>query len=35
MYNDSDLNIDWGNITPLLSEKDKEAPVFSTFKSPF
>jgi dTDP-4-dehydrorhamnose 3,5-epimerase len=35
LWNDVDLNIDWGNITPLLSEKDKEAPVFSTFKSPF
>ncbi|MCB9360881.1 MAG: dTDP-4-dehydrorhamnose 3,5-epimerase [Flavobacteriales bacterium] len=35
LWNDADLNIDWGNVSPLLSEKDKEAPVFSSFDSPF
>lgn len=35
LWNDADLNIDWGNTSPLLSEKDKEAPLFLSFDSPF
>jgi dTDP-4-dehydrorhamnose 3,5-epimerase len=35
LWNDADLNINWGDVTPLLSAKDKEAPVFSSFDSPF
>ena len=27
-WNDPELNIDWGNQSPLLSEKDKLAPLF-------
>lgn len=37
LWNDKDLNIDWG-IDPsevILSEKDKQLPVFKDFKSPF
>ena len=34
-WNDPDLNIDWGIAEPLLSEKDKEAPLFKDFISPF
>ena len=29
------LNIDWGVNSPVLSEKDLEAPLFSEFESPF
>jgi dTDP-4-dehydrorhamnose 3,5-epimerase len=35
LWNDADLNINWGDVTPLLSEKDKEAPAFSSFNTPF
>jgi dTDP-4-dehydrorhamnose 3,5-epimerase len=35
LWSDVDLNINWGNVRPLLSEKDKNAPVFSSFDSPF
>jgi len=35
LWNDSDLNINWGVTDPILSEKDKESPLFSSFKSPF
>lgn len=36
VWNDPDLNIDWGNgIQPLLSEKDKGGPNFKNFVSPF
>ena len=36
LWNDSDLNIDWGNdIQPILSEKDKTGPLFKDFVSPF
>jgi dTDP-4-dehydrorhamnose 3,5-epimerase len=36
LWNDPDLNIDWGGITnPILSEKDKVAPLFKDFVSPF
>lgn len=35
-WNDPDLNIDWGGIeNPVLSQKDKEAPLFKDFFSPF
>lgn len=34
-WNDPTLNIDWGVAEPLLSEKDKIAPLFDSFKSPF
>ncbi len=32
---DPELNIDWGIADPLVSEKDKVAPLFRDFKSPF
>lgn len=35
MYNDIDLNIDWGTQNPLLSEKDKDYTPFRDFVSPF
>ena len=34
-WNDPDLNIDWGSDTPMLSEKDQEAPFLRDFKSSF
>jgi dTDP-4-dehydrorhamnose 3,5-epimerase len=34
-WNDPDLNIDWGIAEPLLSDKDREAPLFRDFISPF
>jgi dTDP-4-dehydrorhamnose 3,5-epimerase len=34
-WNDPDLNIDWGNASPLLSEKDQISPLFKDFVSPF
>jgi dTDP-4-dehydrorhamnose 3,5-epimerase len=35
-WNDPDLAIDWGEIeNPILSDKDKEAPFFRDFESPF
>ena len=35
-WNDPDLNIDWGsNLQPILSDKDKRAPLFADFKSPY
>ncbi|HMM11580.1 MAG TPA: dTDP-4-dehydrorhamnose 3,5-epimerase [Bacteroidales bacterium] len=34
-WNDPDLNIDWGIVDPLLSDKDREAPLFRDFVSPF
>lgn len=34
-WNDPDLNIDWGLIDPILSEKDKISPLFKDFTSPF
>ncbi len=34
-WDDPDLNIDWGIKNPILSEKDKVAPLFKDFDSPF
>jgi dTDP-4-dehydrorhamnose 3,5-epimerase len=34
-WNDADLTIDWGIENPMISEKDKEAPLFKDFVSPF
>lgn len=34
-WNDATLNIDWGIQNPLLSDKDKIAPLFNEFVSPF
>ena len=35
LWNDATLGIDWKIITPLLSDKDKEAPSFNQYISPF
>lgn len=36
LWNDPDLNIDWGKeVNPILSGKDKVAPLFKDFNSPF
>jgi len=35
IWNDSDLDIDWGVEAPQLSDKDMVAPKLSVFKSPF
>ncbi len=35
LWNDPDLNIDWGVDNPILSEKDKIGPLFKDFDSPF
>jgi dTDP-4-dehydrorhamnose 3,5-epimerase len=35
LYNDSTLNIDWGVVSPILSEKDKLGEKFSSFVSKF
>ena len=35
-WNDPGLKIDWGNnLQPILSEKDKIAPLFADFQSPY
>ena len=34
-WNDPELNIDWGIIDPVISDKDKTAPMFNQLKSPF
>jgi dTDP-4-dehydrorhamnose 3,5-epimerase len=34
-WNDPDLNIDWGNEHPILSEKDQNAPFLKDFKKTF
>lgn len=34
-WNSMELNIDWGIENPILSEKDKIAPLFSDFETPF
>lgn len=31
LWNDSDLNIDWGGVEPIVSEKDKNGIKFSDF----
>ena len=35
LYNDSTLDIDWGVVSPILSEKDKLGKKFSSFVSKF
>jgi len=35
LWNDPELDIDWGINDPIVSEKDKNAPGFSQFASPF
>jgi dTDP-4-dehydrorhamnose 3,5-epimerase len=35
LWNDSDLNIDWGIFDTMVSEKDKIGEDFSNFISPF
>lgn len=34
-WNDPELNIDWGISNPILSEKDRNAPLFKDFVSQF
>jgi len=34
-WNDPDLNIHWGINDPVLSERDKQSPLFSSFNTPF
>ncbi|HEX7411721.1 MAG TPA: dTDP-4-dehydrorhamnose 3,5-epimerase [Bacteroidales bacterium] len=34
-WNDPDLNIDWGSDTPILSEKDQNAPFLKDFSGSF
>jgi dTDP-4-dehydrorhamnose 3,5-epimerase len=35
LWNDTDLNIDWGVHDPIISEKDKNGLRFADFNSPF
>ncbi|MBD3638505.1 MAG: dTDP-4-dehydrorhamnose 3,5-epimerase [Crocinitomicaceae bacterium] len=35
LWNDPDINIDWGVDNPIISEKDNEAQPLNLFKSPF
>ena len=35
LWNDENLNIDWGIENPIISEKDKVATKFENFNSPF
>jgi dTDP-4-dehydrorhamnose 3,5-epimerase len=35
LWNDKDLNIDWGIKNPILAEKDQLAENFTTFENPF
>lgn len=35
LWNDKNLNIDWGTKNPILAEKDKLAENFTTFETPF
>ncbi len=34
-YNDIEIGIDWGISTPVLSERDEKAPLFSEIETPF
>lgn len=34
-WNDPDLGIDWGSEGPIVSDKDKSAPLFNEFESEF
>lgn len=35
LWNDPELNIDWGTKEPVLSDKDAQAPAFRHLNSPF
>ena len=35
LWNDKDLNIDWGMQNPIVSEKDRLSPPFSMLNSEF
>ena len=35
LWNDPDLDIDWGSNNPILAEKDRLAEKFITFENPF
>jgi dTDP-4-dehydrorhamnose 3,5-epimerase len=35
IWNDPDLNIDWGVENPIISDKDQKAPGFKDLNSPF
>lgn len=35
LWNDTDLNIDWGVVNPIISEKDKNGTAWHAFHSPF
>ena len=35
LWNDETLNIDWGIKKPIISDKDKVAPLFKSYNSPF
>ena len=35
LWNDKDLNIDWGSVHPIVSDKDQESPIFADLKTTF
>ncbi len=35
LWNSPQLEIDWGNVSPVLSEKDEHAEPFASFETPF
>jgi len=35
IWNDPDLNIDWGLDDPIISKRDKSGQIFANFESPF
>lgn len=35
IWNDKDININWGNESPIVSKKDQEAPPLNKLNSPF